>query len=307
MTPFPFRPSIVGRRGKVADIFIQGMKLSFSIRYKLEYHWVLLLPSLAVLFFVFIYPISLILARSFLDPSLTFEHYIKFFETAVYFKVLLITFKISFMVTAVALILGYPVAFFLCRAPDKSRNYYMIMVLIPFWTSLLVRNYAWMVFLGREGVMNRILLLIGVIDAPLKLLHTTFAVIVGMVHMMLPFMILSLLSVMKGIDMRLLRAASSLGANLFQSFVKVYFPLSLPGVAAGSLLVFIFSLGFFITPALLGGREDMMISMLIEVQVSDLLNWGFASTLSVILLVMTLILFYVYNRFLGLDRIWGTS
>ena len=155
--------------------------------------------------------------------------------------------------------------------------------------------------------MNRFLLWLGVIDVPLTLLHTTFAVIVGMVHMMLPFMILSLFSVMKGIDMRLLRAASSLGANLFQTFVKVYFPLSLPGVAAGSLLVFIFSLGFFITPALLGGREDMMISMLIEVQVSDLLNWGFASTLSVILLVMTLILFYIYNRFLGLDRIWGTS
>ena len=283
------------------------MKLSFLIRYKLKYHWVLLLPSLAFLSFVFIYPISLILTRSFLDPSPTFEHYIKFFETAVYFKVLLITFKISFMVTAVSLVLGYPVAFFLCRAPDKSRNYYMMMVLIPFWTSLLVRNYAWMVFLGREGVMNRILLWTGVIDSPLKLLHTTFAVILGMVHMMLPFMILSLFSVMKGIDMRLLRAASSLGANLFQTFVKVYFPLSLPGVAAGSLLVFIFSLGFFITPALLGGREDMMISMLIEVQVSDLLNWGFASTLSVILLVMTLILFYIYNRFLGLDKLWGTS
>jgi ABC-type spermidine/putrescine transport system permease subunit I len=276
-------------------------------RYKVTHHWVLLFPSLAFLFFVFIYPISLILLKSFLDPFLTFEHYIKFFETPVYFKVLMITFKISFMVTVASLVLGYPVAFFLCRAPDKSRNYYMIMVLIPFWTSLLVRNYAWMVFLGREGVMNRILLWLGVIDDPLTLLHTTFAVIVGMVHMMLPFMILSLFSVMKGIDMRLLRAASSLGANLFQTFVKVYFPLSLPGVAAGSLLVFIFSLGFFITPALLGGREDMMISMLIEVQVSDLLNWGFASTLSVILLVMTLILFYIYNRFLGLDKLWGTS
>jgi ABC-type spermidine/putrescine transport system permease subunit I len=171
--------------------------------------------------------------------------------------------------------------------------------------SLLVRNYAWMVFLGREGVLNRILLGVGIIDAPLKLLHTTFAVVVGMVHMMLPFMILALFSVMKGIDLGLLKAAASLGAGSVQTFVRVYFPLSLPGVAAGSLLVFIFSLGFFITPALLGGRGDMMISMLIEAQVSELLNWGFGSVLAVILLVMTLILFYFYNRFLGLDRIWG--
>jgi putative spermidine/putrescine transport system permease protein len=126
-----------------------------------------------------------------------------------------------------------------------------------------------------------------------------------MAHMMLPFMILALFSVMKGIDLGLVKAASSLGANPFQTFWRVYFPLTLPGVAAGCLLVFIFSLGFFITPSLLGGRTDMMISMLIEIQVSELLNWGFASALSVILLVMTLILFYIYNRFLGLDRLWG--
>ncbi len=145
----------------------------------------------------------------------------------------------------------------------------------------------------------------GIIDSPLELLHTTFAVNVGMVHMMLPFMIMALFSVMKGINLSLLKAAASLGASAFQTFFRIYFPLSFPGVAAGSLLVFIFSLGFFITPALLGGRTDMMISMLIEVQVSELLNWGFAAALAIILLIMTLVLFYIYNRFLGLDRIWG--
>jgi ABC-type spermidine/putrescine transport system permease subunit I len=268
-------------------------------------YWLLILPSVAFLLVIFLYPISLVLVKSFLDPSLTSAHYLQFFKNPVYFRVFVITFKISLTVTLLCLVLGYPIAYLLSRAPDRVRNYLMILVLIPFWMSLLVRNYAWMVFLGREGVLNRILLGVGIIDAPLKLLHTTFAVVVGMVHMMLPFMILALFSVMNGIDLGLLKAAASLGAGSVQTFVRVYFPLSLPGVAAGSLLVFIFSLGFFITPALLGGRGDMMISMLIEAQVSELLNWGFGSVLAVILLVMTLILFYFYNRFLGLDRIWG--
>ena len=277
------------------------------ISQKTGFYWLLILPSVVFLLVAFLYPISLILAKSFLDPSLTFTHYLQFFKNPIYFKVFLITFKISFTVTLLCLVLGYPIAYLLSRASDRIRNYLMILVLIPFWTSLLVRNYAWMVFLGREGVLNKILLGLGVIDSPLKLLHTTFAVNVGMVHMMLPFMILALFSVMKGIDLGLLKAAASLGAGSFQTFTRVYFPLTLPGVAAGSLLVFIFSLGFFITPALLGGRGDMMISMLIEAQVSELLNWGFGSVLAVILLILTLILFYFYNRFLGLDRIWGEA
>ena len=272
---------------------------------KIGFHGLLLIPSLAFLLVIFVYPLSLILLKSFIDPVPTLKHYLQFFGNPTYFKVLLITFKISLTVTLLSLLLGYPIAYLLSRVSDKTRNYLMILVLIPFWTSLLVRNYAWMVFLGREGVLNRILVGLGLIESPLGLLHTTFAVNVGMVHMMLPFMILAILGVMKGIDLGLLKAAASLGAGSFQTFVRVYFPLTLPGVAAGSLLVFIFSLGFFITPALLGGRGDMMISMLIEAQVSELLNWGFGSALAVILLVTTLILFYVYNRFLGLDRLWG--
>jgi len=272
---------------------------------QIGFHRLLLAPALTFLLVVFIYPISFVLIKSFIDPVPTLKHYIHFFKNPAYFKVLLITFKISFTVTMLTLFLGYPMAYLLCRVSDKTRNFLMILVLIPFWTSLLVRNYAWMVFLGREGVLNRILMGLGLIESPIKFLHTTFAVNLGMAHMMLPFMILALFSVMKGIDLGLVKAASSLGANPFQTFWRVYFPLTLPGVAAGCLLVFIFSLGFFITPSLLGGRTDMMISMLIEIQVSELLNWGFASALSVILLVMTLMLFYIYNRFLGLDRLWG--
>jgi putative spermidine/putrescine transport system permease protein len=284
---------------------LKKMRLPQRFFRKTSSEWFLLLPSVLFLLVIFVYPISMILLRSLFDPALTSKHYFQFIETPVYFKVLVITFRISFTVTLSTLLLGYPIAYLLSRAPDKIRNYLMILVLIPFWTSLLVRNYAWMVFLGREGILNRLLMGLGLIEAPARFLHTTFAVNVGMVHMMLPFMILAIFGVMKGIDLGLLKAAASLGAGSFQTFVRVYFPLTLPGVAAGSLLVFIFSLGFFITPALLGGRGDMMISMLIEAQVSDLLNWGFASALAVVLLATTLVLFYFYNRFLGLDRLWG--
>lgn len=281
------------------------MKPLQSVFQRMQFHWLVITPSLIFLLVIFVYPLSIFLLKSFFDPSLTAKHYLKFFGGPVYARVLLVTFKTGFSVALICLVLGYPVAYLLARAPNKVRNYLMIIILVPFWTSVLVRSYSWMVILGREGVLNHLLIGLGIIDSPLRLLHTTFAVNVGMVHMMLPFMILALFSVMKGIDLNLLKAAASLGANSFQTFLKVYLPLTLPGVAAGSLLVFIFSLGFFITPALLGGRGDMMISTLIEAQVSELLNWGFAASLSIILLIMTLILFYIYNRFFGLDRILG--
>jgi ABC-type spermidine/putrescine transport system permease subunit I len=161
-----------------------------------------------------------------------------------------------------------------------------------------------MVLLGRRGVFNTILQGLGIIDTPVRLLYNVFAVNVGMTHMMLPFMILALFSVMKGIDRGFIKAAESLGAGKFQAFMRVFFPLSLPGVGAGSLLVFIYSLGFFITPALLGGRKGVMISMLIEQQVVSLLNWGFASVLSLMLLLVTILLFFFYSRFFRLERIW---
>ncbi len=160
-----------------------------------------------------------------------------------------------------------------------------------------------MVLLGRKGVINNLLTGLGILTSPLKMLHTTFAVNVGMVQMMMPFMILAMFSVMKGIDRSLLPAAESLGANKFQAFIRIFLPLSLPGVGAGSLLVFIYSLGFFITPALLGGRKDVMMSMLIEEQVNTLLNWGFASTLALLLLVCTFFFFLIYSRFFKIERI----
>jgi len=268
-----------------------------------QFGWNYSMPGILFLVVLFVFPISLFLSKSIFDPAPTFRHLIHLFESPVFFRVLWITFKISFTVTVICLLIGYPIAYLLSGVSEGTRNLLMILVLIPFWTSLLVRTYAWMVILGRKGILNELLLSLGLIDSPVKMLYTAFAVDVGMVQMMTPFMVLALFSVMKGIDRGLLLAAESLGANKFQTFIRVYLPLSFPGIGAGSLLVFIYSLGFFITPALLGGRKEVMLSMLIEEQVSSLLNWGFASALALMLLMATLILFFFYTRFFKIEQI----
>lgn len=213
-----------------------------------QFGWTFSLPSIALLGVVFVYPITLFLSKCFFDPTPTLEHLIHLFESPIFFKVLWITFKISFIVTIISLLIGYPIAYLLSSVSESARSLLMILVLIPFWTSLLVRTYAWMVILGRKGILNKAIMALGLSDSPIKLLHTAFAVDVGMVQMMTPFMVLAIFSVMKGIDRRLLSAAASLGANKYQAFFRVFLPLSLPGIGAGTLLVFIYSLGFFITP-----------------------------------------------------------
>jgi ABC-type spermidine/putrescine transport system permease subunit I len=263
-----------------------------------------LIPGGLLLASVFILPIVLFLSRSVLDPEPTLRHFVHAFRETVYLKVIWITFRISFTVTVSCVILGYPIAYLLSGVKEKARNLLMIIVLVPFWTSLLVRNYAWMVLLGRNGVINNFLLSLGIIEEPIKMLHTGFAVNVGMTQMMMPFMILSMFSVMSGIDRTLLRASASLGANRFRTFMRVFLPLSMPGVGSGSLLVFIYSLGFFITPALLGGGKAVMMSMIIEEQVSSLLNWGFASALAILLLAATFVFFFLYSRFFRIERIF---
>jgi ABC-type spermidine/putrescine transport system permease subunit I len=268
-----------------------------------QYGWPFLLPTAILLGLVFIYPIALFLSKSVLDPEPTLRHLIHLFDTDIYLRVIWITFRISFTVTMACVLFGYPIAYLLSEVSEGTRNLLMILVIIPFWTSLLVRNYAWMVLLGRRGVFNSVLADLGILETPIRMLHSSFAVNVGMVQMMMPFMILAMFSVMKGIDRGLLRAAESLGANKFQAFTRVFLPLSLPGVGAGSLLVFIYSLGFFITPALLGGRKSIMISMVIEEHVSTLLNWGFASALALMLLVATMLFFFVYSRFFKIEQI----
>lgn len=268
----------------------------------------LLLPALVLLVVLFVYPIARLLVTSvYADGQFTLEHYRRIVEVDLYLRVFRTTFVIALQVTGICLALGYPLAYFLASLRPRTARLLMILVLIPFWTSILVRTYAWMVLLQRQGVVNRWLLELGLIDEPLRMMYNRIGVLVGMSHVLLPFMVLPTYAVMRGIDRTLLRAAANLGASPVQAFLRVFLPLSLPGVAAGSLLVFILALGFFITPALMGGRTDMMIAQLIETQIRTELNFSFAAALAAVLLVITLVIFAIYNRLLGIDKMFGGS
>lgn len=267
--------------------------------------FMLVSPALIALLILFVYPIAGILVRSLFSPDFTFKHYLYFFQNPLYAKVMWITIQISFLSTLTSLLVGYPVAYVLRRARPGLRNFFLLVIVLSFMISLLVRNYSWIIVLQRNGVINLLLKSFGLIDQPLILLHNKFSTMVGMTHIFTPYIIFPVYSVMMGIDLNLEKAAQNLGATRWQTFWRVTFPLSLPGIGAGALLVFIMALGFFITPALLGGRKELMLSNLIEIQVVDLLNWPFASAMSVVLLVVTLIIFFIYNRYLGVERLWG--
>jgi putative spermidine/putrescine transport system permease protein len=269
-------------------------------------HPALLLPLLVFLTAFYAYPVAAMMFRSIAEPEWTLDNFRKIFDSSVFLYVLWLTFRVALVVTVISLLLGFPVAYLLARMERARSNLLMMLVLLPFWTSILVRTYAWMVLLGRQGIVNQFLLWLGVIDDPLRLLNTTFAVYVAMVHILLPFMILPLYSVIRGIDGNLLRAAEGLGANPLGVFRQVVLPLSLPGIAAGCLLVFILALGFFITPALVGGPRDLMIAVLIQQQV-ELFNWPFASALAVLLLAAALLAFAGFARRLGLETAMGRA
>ena len=267
--------------------------------------WLLLLPAVGFLLFFYGYPVAKLLTLSIFDPEFTLKNYETALTAPVYVAVLGTTLKISLQTTLLALVMGYPLAYLLATTAERTRNLLIIAVVLPYFTSILVRSYAWLVILGRHGILNEAMVAAGVIDHPIKMIYNTTGVIIGMTHIMLPIMVLALYAVMRGINLDFLKVSESLGANRVQTFLRVYLPLSLPGIGAGCLLVFIFSVGFYITPALLGGLRDTMLSMLIATQIQELLQWGFAGALSLILLVVTLCIFLAFNRVMGLDRIWG--
>ncbi len=232
-------------------------------------------------------------------------------DRAIYKSILVRTLGISLLVTMLTLVLGYPVAYLLATSPQKTASILMIFVLLPFWTSLLVRTTAWMVLMTDGGVFAGLmhftgitwfLNLVGLLNGEPELFKTRFATIVAMTHIQLPFTLLPIYSVMKTISPNYMRAAKSLGGTPFYSFWRIYVPQTLPGVAAGCLLTFILCLGYYITPAIVGGPTDQMISGFIERAINSENNWGKASALGVILLTATLILYYVYNKLVGIDR-----
>lgn len=222
---------------------------------------------------------------------------------AIYLDVLLRTIEISFAVTLLCFLLGLPISYLLATMPARLSNLLLILVLLPFWTSLLVRTTSWLVLLQNEGLINDAALWLGLWNEPQELIRNRFGVYVAMVHILLPFMVLPMYSVMKTINPWHMRAAASLGAPGWKAFLKVYFPQCMPGVAAGTLLVFILSLGYYITPALVGGPGDQMISYWIVQNMGRMANWGLGAALSVVLLLLTLVMFFIYNRFVGIDRL----
>lgn len=258
-------------------------------------HTLLLLPPLLLLVAFFIIPLSDVVLQSFLGASPFYAQYAQVFLQSSTLSVLLYTFQTAAVITLCTLVLSYPVAFVVSRARGNLLHLSLALILIPFWTSTVIRTYAWIVILQRRGVLNEFLLSSGWIERPLKLMSNGVGMQIAMIHIMLPFMIIPLLSTMRGIDGNLLRAAAVMGANPLRQFVWVYWPLSLPGVSAGSILVFISSLGFYITPSLLGGQKTM-VAVLIEQQASRLLNWPLASALATVLLVVTCLLFILYER-----------
>lgn len=265
----------------------------------------LLLPALAWLGILFVYPIGRLFYASVFTPAFSLSSYGKLLGTSVYAKVFANTFEISATVTLLALVLGYPLAFVLATAGPRTSRLMLGAIIVPLWTSVLVRTYAWMVLLGRRGLVNEGLQSLGLLDAPLPLLYNRLGVTIGMVHVLLPFMVLPIYSVMKGIDVDLLKAAQNLGANRRQAFLRVYLPLSLSGLTTGCLLVFVTALGFFVTPALLGGRGDMMIAMLIDSQISQLLDWGLGAALAVVLFAITAGILLAVQRFTSAERMWA--
>ena len=217
----------------------------------------------------------------------------------IYLDVLLRTLTISASVTLLCLVMGFPVAMLLTQVKERTADWLLVLVLLPFWTSLLVRTASWVVVLQKEGMVNSLLMKLGLIAEPLTLIYNRTGVLVAMTHVLLPFMILPLYTVLKGIPPQYMRAATSLGAPPATAFVRVFLPLAAPGVAAGSLMVFILALGYYITPALVGGGSDQMLSYFVATYTTDTGNWGLAAALGLLMLGTTLLLYAVAHRLSG--------
>lgn len=221
----------------------------------------------------------------------------------IYIDLYLKTFRIALLITLLCVLLGYPLSYYLANAPSKTANLLMVLVLLPFWTSLLVRTTAWIALLQTNGVINSTLMGIGITSEPLELLYTEFSTVIAMTHILLPFMILPLYSVMKSIDPSFMRAAQSMGATSFPAFLRIYLPLTLPGISAGALLVFIISVGYYITPALVGGTDGQMISNIIAFHMQSSNNWELAAALGTLLLVLILSFYWLFDRLVGTSNI----
>ena len=264
------------------------------------------LPSLITILIVVFIPVFWLSSLSFFDRAgdFSWENYERIFQSQLYIKTFIVTLKISFITLFFCILLGYPLCFGLSQLPNRLASILMIFVLLPFWTSILVRTYAWLVILQRNGIINDTLLSIGWIDEPLQLAHNLTGSIIGMVHILLPFFILPLFASMRSIDNNFIRAAISLGSTPRGAFWRVFFKMSLPGFFAGTVLVFVLALGTYVTPALLGGGKIQMLAQRIDSTIMLYSNWGAASALGVVLLVLAFAIIWIFNRAFGIDKLF---
>ncbi len=264
----------------------------------------LVVPAMITIILVILIPLSWLFYLSFLgdDGGFSLENYHKMTQYKSYYRIFITTFQVSILTTLICIALGYPLAFFLAQLPPRWAGVFMLTVLLPFWTSLLVRTYAWLVLLQKRGILNEFAMQVGLWENPIKLVHNMTGTLIGMAHIMLPFLVLPLYNAMRKIDRDMMQAAANLGANPINAFWRVYFPLSLPGMVAGSLIVFVLCLGFYVTPAVLGGGRVIMVSNQITAILENQFDWGAASALGVVLLVATTLTLYLAARFFRLDE-----
>ena len=265
----------------------------------------LTVPYLLLVTALIVIPVGWLFYLSFIgrDGSPSLENYERMVKSRAYIRIFTTTFKISILTTIICAAIGYPLAYFMSQLSRKWANICMVGVLIPFWTSLLVRTYAWLVLLQKKGLLNNIAIELGFITEPVKIVHNTTGTLIGMVHIMLPFLILPLYANMRAIDKDILKAASSLGATPTRAFWTVFFPMSLPGLLAGILIVFVLCLGFYVTPAILGGGKVIMAAMKISSNIELYFSWGAASALGVVLLVVTGMILFIASKLVSIDQL----
>jgi putative spermidine/putrescine transport system permease protein len=267
--------------------------------------WALLLPAFLLMSVIYIAPILQVLAISVTEPTTGFGNYERLFTSIGVQRVIGTTLRICVITTVIALLLGYALAYVIALASPRAQRWWLLGVLLPLWISVLVRAFAWVTLLRRQGLVNQGLQGLGVIDEPLALVWNEFGIVVGMVHYMVPYAVLPMLAAMREIDPRLLAAARGLGATRFTAFARVFLPLSAPGLVAAGVLVFIFSLGFYITPAILGGGKTLMAAEWIKIQILDLVRWGMGAMLATVVVVAILATLAVFSRVVNLRRLFG--
>jgi putative spermidine/putrescine transport system permease protein len=262
-------------------------------------------PAVILVILFFVVPVVGLLLRSVTEPEPGLHNYAALLGDGTYVRVFFNTFLVASVVTALTVVVAFPVAWMLAIMPSALGSIVFGIIVLSMWTNLLTRTYAWMVLLQRTGVINRTLIGLGVIDQPLPLINNLTGVTIGMVYIMLPFMILPLIGTLRAIDPMTLRAAALCGASPSAAFRRILLPLSLPGIAAGALMVFVMSLGYFVTPALLGGTSNMMLAEMIAQMIQSLLNWGLGSAAAFILLAATMALYALQLRVVGAKRLAG--